>query len=826
MAQLTPSGEQTLAQKNLVTHTRVYINDQLIDNLLGYQINRSRKLGAAKLSMTVANPGGMYSYKKQIARGHDPLFGYGNKIKLQEGLEVNGNVEWFTRFTGIIVSQSPANAGGKASLSVSALDNMKMLLDFVPDDLYYTPTVTKVEKEILQPVDNSGMYFKSSSNKLPWVDIPYPVFYADDKKQEGNYSIDLINGEVYFGEPMQSLFWYARSEAVNGTSYTLPVKIPANPMLKRFFKAVVTSVKAGPHGPVEQTEIVELQDDVHVPFTYSGNIITFTKDPFADLLDGYNEARQEYRQYLGKTIGVLVNQGKTVKADYWYYSDQTNLAEDIITDLAVRSGFSPGQVILEPTGVSLKPIQFTSLTIKNGFEAMQKVKQQLPPNYIITCDVDGNLRGYFGSQSVVSDYELKLIKNIQGPISEESLYSGIIAHGLDPNPNDLAKKAAARILLTSSGSCKVAGTANAAINKNIHDQISWRWQQKNNNTPPKFPKDLLLITLAEAKKLEEINILIGDYNGGSIQQSLSVQVSEDEVNWFYPGQSARGMQGASSQWLTISGDELLKRSIKAIKIIAEAGFNWVDTHTRMKGGVFGIGAKAKTTNYYNWFLGIKEVQIWEENSLKLTSTIGNAFGKGDGLRKEFYIPNVPLVDGSVTLYQDSVLIPTLQYSINYNSGKILFNTAPTGILTANYTMHTKQQSVTERFYTDRYGANVTVVDPPGMLVFTGGNIGKNTKLHKLLQKIGVKKTALPVDNYLNSHATLQKRGEDMLKELSRLADTIDVEIVYRPDLDICQTVDVTDDLLGITERYFIEEVTESKQGYKPSVNIKMSNYSL
>jgi hypothetical protein len=52
-----------------------------------------------------------------------------------------------------------------------------------------------------------------------------------------------------------------------------------------------------------------------------------------------------------------------------------------------------------------------------------------------------------------------------------------------------------------------------------------------------------------------------------------------------------------------------------------------------------------------------------------------------------------------------------------------------------------------------------------------------------------------------------------------------VDLVYRPDVDICQTVSVTDTLLGLEELYFIEDVTITKQSYRPSLSVKLSNYS-
>jgi hypothetical protein len=191
----------------------------------------------------------------------------------------------------------------------------------------------------------------------------------------------------------------------------------------------------------------------------------------------------------------------------------------------------------------------------------------------------------------------------------------------------------------------------------------------------------------------------------------------------------------------------------------------------------------------------------------------------------FYIHNVPLELGSVTVYHDGVRLES-GFTVDHNSGEVVFDTAPTGVLTADYMMKVKVQSVSEVDYSSIYSNNAVIIDPPGILSFSGGDIGADSPEHKLLKKIGLKKKILKIDSFLNSHQVLQKRGKEMLKEISRLQETLDVDIVYRPDVDICQTVDVKDELLGITQRFFIEEITEIKQGYKPSFNIKMSNYSL
>ncbi len=818
---LTKAGEQLLAGRNFATHTKVYVDDVLyVDTSTGrvdtpvisYQINRSRKLGAAKLSLNVANPGGVFSFKRK----DDPVFGYGKRIKLQEGIPVGQTMEWFTRFTGIIVSQIPSNSGGKPSLTVNAMDNMKLMLDYLPDDLFYRPDIIAVKKEVLTEVPGgNSMHYRGSQKHLPWVDIPYPIFYKAGVKIKDNYEVDLINGEVYFGEKMcgSGTGSHQTYEAVmaNDTKYTISVPIRPGFNVYRSFTILLSNGE-------QLFENNTLPADVTVIF--NGNEIIFSKPPFYDLV------QRPLVKYSQQKIYVKNEADCQVTADYWYYDSKTNFAENVIKDLALKAGFKEEQIRLEPTNVSLKPIRFTNLTVTSGFEALQKIKQQLSPNYIITCDTEGNLRGYYAGQKLIADYDLKLIKKIEAPVSAENLYSVVVAHGVDLNPNDLRDGATAKNLLAANSVIQVSGSADMVFNKKADDQISWHWVQKNNDTPPELPIDLLTISLKEAKKLEEINILVGDYNKGTIQQSISIQVSEDGENWFYVDRSSRGIAGASSQWVTVKGGELETRKIKGIKCIAEDAFSWTESHTYSKrSGFLGLGTKVKTDNFYHWYCAIKEVQIWEENTIAVTNSINNCIGIGDGSQYTFYIPNTPVIAGTVTVYKDGVVMAPASYKVEAATGKVTFLVAPTGVITVDYTVATKQQPRTQSTNNDRFANNVTVVNPGLSVTFTGGAIDVASTNYRLLKKLGLRKNALKVDNYLNSFSDVKKRGTEMLQEISRLEETLALDVVYRPDVDICQTIGVTDPVLGIAGCFFIEELTESKQGYRPSLNVKVCNYS-
>lgn len=861
MAKLSKAGEKVLASRNFVMHTRVYVNDVLqIDTSMGYvlapvvnyQVNRSRKLGAAKLALTVSNVEGKYSYH----RSPDPVFSYGNRIRVQEGLAVGSGIEWFTRFTGIIVAQVASNVGGKPSLQVSALDHMKMLLDYLPDELVYRPTMVKVTKEQLVPVGESFQHYRGNPDNLPWADIPYPLFYKDGTKVKENYDIDLINGEVFFGEQMWAPTW-REAGRTTGNVFAAPMTIPDKPIVRRSFKLV----RYGSNGIVAEQAFEYAELPVDVAFTKSGRTLTFSNDPFHDLTTG-----QDWN-YVDRKIMVSVSSTNSVTVDYWYYDNDTNLAEDVIKDLAIRAGFKESQIDLAPTGVSLKTLRFTNLTIKNGFEILQKVKQQLSPNYIITCDCDGKLRGYYAAQMSTADYELELIKRIDAPISEDSLYTAVVAHGITLNPNDLTEGAVAENLLCppsvtsnsvevpySGGSLFIDGAGNAVgswflnkkkkatgptneiifggnaaatLNKKVDDQMSWQWRQKNNDVPPKFPIDILKVTLAEPKKIEEISLLVGDYNGGTIEQTLSFQVSENGEDWFYIDRASRGVHGASSQWVTVKGGELQDREVQYLKIRVEAGFNWVETHTTSKSGgwFFNPKTSVKTDNYYNWIAAIKEIQIWENNTIEATSVLANYLGTGNGENPYFYFPNTPIVPGTERLYVEGVQVPLAGYTVDTETGEVKFYIPPHGVVTSDYAVPAKIQALSQQSSAPKYGG-INVISPPGTVVFTGGDIQPGSPQYRILKKIGMKKIALPADNYLNSYASVKTRGEEMLQEITRMEETLSVDAVYRPDVDICQTLYIFDPLLGISDLYFIEEITEGKQGYKPTLNIRVSKYSL
>ena len=175
---------------------------------------------------------------------------------------------------------------------------------------------------------------------------------------------------------------------------------------------------------------------------------------------------------------------------------------------------------------------------------------------------------------------------------------------------------------------------------------------------------------------------------------------------------------------------------------------------------------------------------------------------------------------------DGNIVPREGYQVKPETGEVKFYMPPVGIVTSDYSAEVKVQALTQSEYIPRYGSNVTITNPPGILVFKGGDIQPGSTAHRILNKIGMKKISIPTDNYLNTMSAIKLRGEEMLQEITRLEETLTIDAVYRPDVDICQTIRVWDPILGISGHYFVEEITEGKQGYKPQLNIRVSKYSL
>ena len=209
-----------LDEKSIVTNSRITItrNDNTQTIVMGgadpdynlvqsYSINKSRQFGIAQLTMRIVNKDGNASPEKTtsalnlVSSIYEPLFYFANKIKVEEGItQSDGTILWFNRFIGYIAPSTPTEDRGMPDLEVIAYDVLRKVEKYMPDNLVYEATKTKVTTETLTTTDNITYTSAHSS----WAEYPPPRIYVDGIEQsEDTYAIDYVNGKVVFRTPIE-----------------------------------------------------------------------------------------------------------------------------------------------------------------------------------------------------------------------------------------------------------------------------------------------------------------------------------------------------------------------------------------------------------------------------------------------------------------------------------------------------------------------------------------------------------------------------------------------------------------------------------------------
>lgn len=94
-------------------------------------------------------------------------------------------------------------------------------------------------------------------------------------------------------------------------------------------------------------------------------------------------------------------------------------AAEMLKLLLVRGmGHNPDKILLEPTGIILSRISLDATTSTSIAKAIQEIKQQIPANYYIHADGDGNIIGRFiqqsGSPRILNPIKQAPVKQLAG----------------------------------------------------------------------------------------------------------------------------------------------------------------------------------------------------------------------------------------------------------------------------------------------------------------------------------------------------------------------------------------------------------------------------
>jgi hypothetical protein len=91
---------------------------------------------------------------------------------------------------------------------------------------------------------------------------------------------------------------------------------------------------------------------------------------------------------------------------------------------------------LQATGVELNYISFRPRELNNRYDAIEKVRKYLAPNYIIRTQGDDKIWSSYMYQRVAADYTLNLIEGINY-LEDDDLYTRVVMYGKNKNPTNL-----------------------------------------------------------------------------------------------------------------------------------------------------------------------------------------------------------------------------------------------------------------------------------------------------------------------------------------------------------------------------------------------------
>ncbi len=91
---------------------------------------------------------------------------------------------------------------------------------------------------------------------------------------------------------------------------------------------------------------------------------------------------------------------------------------------------------LQATGIELNNIKFRSREVKNRFDAINKLREYLAPNYIIRTIGDNKIWASYLYQKTREDYTLELMSNLNY-LEDEEIYTRVIMYGKHNNPTNL-----------------------------------------------------------------------------------------------------------------------------------------------------------------------------------------------------------------------------------------------------------------------------------------------------------------------------------------------------------------------------------------------------
>jgi len=93
-----------------------------------------------------------------------------------------------------------------------------------------------------------------------------------------------------------------------------------------------------------------------------------------------------------------------------------------------------------------------------------------------------------------------------------------------------------------------------------------------------------------------------------------------------------------------------------------------------------------------------------------------------------------------------------------------------------------------------------------------------------MTQYGDKVYILEPDNLLYTLPQVQRRADDILREVEKSKASYDVNVVYGPHLSLGETVLLQRPRINRNFICYVEKISDSQKGITPSVNLNLANY--
>src|SRR3990167_319624 len=206
---------------------------------------------------------------------------------------------------------------------------------------------------------------------------------------------------------------------------------------------------------------------IGIPATGSNALKSHPSVSYLKYTNSYAAGRVWYLKYSNLVTDLVAGNFTIPGANLSYFDKRYGriiLDIAISTTAIVRCNYNYTLKTIQATGVELNRITFRSRELGNRFEAIQKLKKYLAPNFVIRTIGDNKIWASYLSQRTTADYTLNLIESLNYQ-EDDDLYTRVKMYGKNKNPTNIMFNDNVDFVTTAQTYRGVAGQIELAFDK-------------------------------------------------------------------------------------------------------------------------------------------------------------------------------------------------------------------------------------------------------------------------------------------------------------------------------------------------------------------------